>query len=138
MAALIPAMYGANWSHRSEGVAFPGVARGATDAQRAAESVHRERLGAGDLGESTHRRSAAPLHLPEPILGLYVAEREERVVRRLGEAVGNVVAVADDLYRRFQSGDRGLAASLMRLRHLQRIGDRGARQRLQERAALSQ
>ena len=52
------------------------------------------------LGEPPGSDSAVHLHLPQPVLGMDVAEGEEGVLLVAGEDVGDAVAVAHHLHRR--------------------------------------
>ena len=62
--------------------------------------------GAENFGEAPVADPPLELHLPQPILGVDVAEAEERVAFRGREDVRDRVRVADDLDRRRDARDR--------------------------------
>ena len=79
-----------------------------------------DRLRADDLGQAPAVVAPPQLHLPQTILGLHVALREEQVVGVPGVDVGYAPAIADDLDRVAKPGNHELAVDLAqrRLRQL--------------------
>ena len=51
------------------------------EAERADEAIGRQRCRSQHLGEAARAEPAAKIHLPQPILGMHEALREERVGR---------------------------------------------------------
>ena len=78
---------------------------GATEADRAKEAILRHRHAAEDLGQPAMTDAPLEFHLPQPVLGVHVAEAVERVGFRGREDVRDGVGVAHDLDRRRQTGD---------------------------------
>jgi hypothetical protein len=63
------------------------------------ETIVADRLRADDLGQAPAVVAPPQLHLPQTILGLHIALREEQVVCALGVDVGHAPAIADDVDR---------------------------------------
>jgi len=116
----------------------PGPLGSASDAQGPAETIDGQRGWTGDLGQAAHRGATAPLHLPESILGLHIAEREERVSGRFRKAMRDIEPIANDLDRGVKASDGRPAAPLVGLRHLQGVGECCAGEGAQQRPALAQ
>ena len=74
-------------------------ARAPRQFERAHRQIDRGRLRAEQLREPPLRRPPRDLHLPEPVLRMRPAQREEGVGVRLGEDVGHGLRVAHDLDR---------------------------------------
>ena len=75
---------------------------------------------ADDLGQAPAVVAPPQLHLPQTVLGLHVALREEQVVGVFGVDVGDAPAIADDVDRVAKPGNHELAVDLAqrRLRQL--------------------
>jgi hypothetical protein len=71
---------------------------GATEADRAQESILRQCGGAEDFRQTTVPDAPLELHLPQTVLRVYVAETEERVALGVRDDVRNGVRVADNVY----------------------------------------
>jgi hypothetical protein len=63
------------------------------------EAVVADRLGADDFGQAPAVVPPPQLHLPQTVLGLHIALREEQVVGVLRVDVGYAPAITDDLDR---------------------------------------
>jgi hypothetical protein len=78
----------------------------AVEVKRAQEDVERVGLFPEDLGEAPLAGAPQQLHLPQAVLGVHEAEREQEILARAGEHVRHPLAVVDDLRGRRQAGDR--------------------------------
>ena len=85
------------------------VIPGPAVAQQPGQPVVRQIVRAQDPGQLAGPDPAVHVHLPEPVLGLDVALREEKVVRGAGVDVGNAPTVPDHLDGVAQSGELGPA-----------------------------
>ena len=88
----------------------PGRSRRTARADRSKESIRRQRGRAEHFRQPALADAALELHLPQTILGVRVAESEERVEPARGEDVCHRVPVADDVHgaRDAGYGDRSL------------------------------
>lgn len=77
-------------------------------AQGAQEAIGLQGALAQDLGQAAGRHAALELQLPEPVLGMCVAQGEAGVGIGGGVDVGHAVRVADELDRRCQARYHGL------------------------------
>ena len=79
-------------------VCRPTACRGiAVEVERAHQLVDPQRLGAEELAQPPLHGAAQQRHLPQPVLGMHVAEAEKGVVVGLRQDVRHRVAVAHDL-----------------------------------------
>ena len=96
------------------GVAVQGCARvvgqgldlgfgSAVCADRSHEPIERQGKGTVDLGKPAGADPPLPVHLPEAILSVHIAEGEIRVCLVGGEDMRNRMPVAHDLHRRLQA-----------------------------------
>jgi hypothetical protein len=79
--------------------------RAAHDAERAQHLVGLDACGANQFGQSPVRDAPREVHLPQPVLRVYVAEREQRICLAGGHDVRDRVRIALDLHGRAEPGD---------------------------------
>ena len=110
MNALTPARYAVDLGFRIIRQVLPGRPRCAAEADRAQESILRNRRLAEDFGQPAVADAPLKFHLPEAILRVHVTEPVKRVGLGFRNDVGDRVGVAHDLDRRGDPGDRDVAA----------------------------
>ncbi len=102
-------------------------ARGAPQADRAEESVRVGQAGAHHLRQPPLRHPPEQLHLPQPVLRVHVALREEQVRRRFRPHVRHAQRVPPHVHGCLQSRQRRAAIDLRpraaQVPHAQRTAD---------------
>ena len=88
------------------------VVPGALILNQPEEAIVLDSLRADDLGQVPGVVAPPQLHLPQTVLGLHVALREEQVVGVFGVDVRDAPAIADDLDRVAKPRNHELAVDL--------------------------
>ena len=95
------------------------VVPGALILNQPEEAIVLDSLRADDLGQAPAVVAPPQLHLPQTVLRLHVALREEQVVGVLGVDVGDAPAIADDVDRVAKPRNHELAVDLAQRRFRQ-------------------
>ena len=107
-----PADVGVDPAPRAGGEVGQAGLRPAVEAEHPQKAVGGEGGRPQDLGETARADPPIHLHLPQPVLGVDVAESEEGVLLVPGEHVRDAVPVAHHFHRLGEAGDGPFAVDL--------------------------